>query len=146
MNQSAGGDHPRRHQLTKELPMNTVIDDSNKTQDMHRTNPATVVPRVNIIETKDGYTLEAEMPGVGKDSVEITVEDNQLTLLGRRQPDDLKAELLHRESDNADYRRVFELDPAIDTAKISAHVEEGILTVQLPFSERVKPRKISISE
>ncbi len=109
-------------------------------------SPTTVVPRVNIIEAKDGYTLEAEMPGVGKDGVEVTVEENQITLLGRRQPDDLKAELLHRESNDADYRRVFELDPAVDITKIAAHVEQGILTVQLPFSERVKPRKISISE
>jgi HSP20 family protein len=126
--------------------MKTAIDETTNLQDAHRKNPTTVVPRVNIIKTKDGYTLEAEMPGVGKDGVEVNVEDNQLTLLGRRQPDELKAELLHRESDTADYSRVFELDPAIDTAKITAHVEQGILTVQLPFSERVKPRKISISE
>lgn len=126
--------------------MKTAIDETTDLQDAQRPNPATVVPRVNIIETKDGYTLVAEVPGVGKDGVEVTVEDNQLTILGRRQPDELKAELLHRESHDADYRRVFELDPAVDTAKISAHVEQGILTVQLPFSERVKPRKISISE
>jgi HSP20 family protein len=126
--------------------MNTVIDENTKTQDAPRSHQATVAPHVNIIETKDGYTIEAEVPGVGKDGVEITVEDNQLSLVARRQPDDLKAELLHRESAGADYRRVFELDPAIDTAKITAHVEQGILTVKLPFSERVKPRKISISE
>jgi HSP20 family protein len=126
--------------------MKTAIDETTNLQDTQRTNPATVVPRVNIIETKDGYTLVAEVPGVSKDGVEVTVEDNELTLLGRRQPDELKADLLHRESHDADYRRVFELDPAVDTAKISAHVEQGILTVQLPFSERVKPRKISISE
>jgi HSP20 family protein len=126
--------------------MNTAIDENTKAQDAPRARQATVAPHVNIIETKDGYTLEAEMPGVGKDGVEITVEDNELTIVGRRQKDGLKAELLYRESDDADYRRVFELDPAVDTAKITAHVEQGILTVQLPFSERVKPRKISISE
>ncbi|HEY2084032.1 MAG TPA: Hsp20/alpha crystallin family protein, partial [Verrucomicrobiae bacterium] len=49
------------------------------------------------------------------------------------------------ERNTADYRRVFELDPAIDTAKVSAKIEQGILTVTLPKSERAKPRKITVS-
>jgi HSP20 family protein len=51
---------------------------------------------------------------------------------------------LFRESNTADYRRVFELDPAIDTSKVSAKIEQGVLTVTLPKSERVKPRKIKV--
>ena len=103
-----------------------------------------VTPEVNIFETKDGYVLEAEMPGVNKDGLEITLEGNEITIIGRRQPELLKADVLYRESRPADYRRVFELDPAIDSAKISAKIDQGVLTLLLPKAEKVKPKKISV--
>ncbi|HWD94462.1 MAG TPA: Hsp20/alpha crystallin family protein [Verrucomicrobiae bacterium] len=104
-----------------------------------------VAPNVNIFETQEGYVLEAEMPGVGKDGLEITLEGTEITIAGRRNPETVTGVPLFRERNNADYRRVFELDPAIDTAKVSAKIEQGILTVTLPKSERVKPRKITVS-
>jgi HSP20 family protein len=64
--------------------------------------------------------------------------------VGHRHVEPLAGEALHHESREADYRRVFELDPAIDTAKITAKVDQGILTLTLPKSERVKPRKITV--
>lgn len=103
-----------------------------------------VSPEVNIYETKDGYVLEAEMPGVGKDGLEITLEGTEITITGHRQVETLAGEALFHESHSLDYRRVFELDPAIDTSKVSAHMEQGVLTLTLPKSERVKPRKISV--
>src|SRR5581483_1301268 len=103
-----------------------------------------ISPEVNIFETKDGYVLEAEMPGVNKEGLEITVEGNELTIIGRRNSEQLKAQPLFRERRLANYHRVFELDPAIDAAKVSAKIEQGILTVTLPKSEKVKPRKISV--
>ena len=105
-----------------------------------------VVPVVNIFETGDGYALEAEMPGVNKDGLEIKLEGNEITVIGRRATDPVNGELLLRERSAADYRRVFELDPAIDTNKISAKMEQGMLTLALPKSERVKPRKITVSD
>ena len=125
--------------------MNAVINEDAKTNETSRAAQLAVPPLVNIVETKDGYTLEAEIPGVSKDGVDITVEENQLTILARRPKTGSKAQVLYRESADTDYHRVFELDPAIDAAKITAHVEQGVLTIQLPFSERVKPRKISIA-
>ena len=103
-----------------------------------------VSPEVNIFETKDGYVLEAEMPGVNKEGLEITLEGNELTITGHRQLEPLRGEPLFRESNETGYRRVFELDPAIDTAKVSARMEQGVLRLTLPKSERVKPRKISV--
>jgi len=105
-----------------------------------------VVPVVNIFETKDGYALEAEMPGVNKDGMEITLEGNEITILGRRAAEPTSGEVLFRERSAADYRRVFELDPAIDTGRISAKMEQGMLLLTLPKSERVKPRKITVSD
>ena len=103
-----------------------------------------VAPNVNIFETPEGYVLQAEMPGVAKDGLEITLEGTEITIVGRRAPEAAVGETLFRERSVADYRRVFELDPAIDTAKVSAKIEQGILTVTLPKSERVKPRKITV--
>jgi len=102
-------------------------------------------PEVNIFETKDGYVLEAEMPGVNKDGLEITLDGNDMTIVGRRQTERINGEVLFRESRDAEYRRVFALDPAIDTGKISAKIDQGVLTLTLPKSERVKPRKIAVS-
>ena len=66
-----------------------------------------LAPEVNIFETKDGYVLEAEMPGVSKQGLEITLEGNEITITGHRTPESLPGEALFRESRNWDYRRVF---------------------------------------
>jgi len=73
-------------------------------------------PAVNVVETKEGYVLEAEMPGVGKDGLEVLLEDNELTIVGRRNLAKEGFEPVYRESVDRDYRRSFVLDPAIDTA------------------------------
>jgi HSP20 family protein len=103
-----------------------------------------VTPEVNIFETKDGYTLQAEMPGVNKDGLEITLEGTEITIVGHRHTEALPGEALFRESQQWDYRRVFELDPAIDTTKVNARMDQGVLTLTLPKSERVKPRRIKV--
>jgi HSP20 family protein len=126
--------------------MKTMVQAEPKPVDGRVESREFVVPVVNIFETRDGYTLEAELPGVNKDSLEITLEGNEITILGRRRLEPIKGEQLFRECSGADYRRVFELDPAIDTGKISAKMEQGMLTLALPKSERVKPRKITVSD
>ena len=103
-----------------------------------------VSPAVNIFENKEGYVLEAEMPGVNKQGLEITLEGTEITLSGRRQAEPLPGTTLFQESRGGDFQRVFELDPAIDTSKIVAKMDQGILTLTLPKSERVKPRKIAV--
>ena len=103
-----------------------------------------VAPEVNILETKDGYVLEAEMPGVNKEGLEITLEGNEITVVGHRHVEPLNGSALFRESNGRDYRRVFELDPAIDTSKIAARMDQGLLTLTLPKSEKVKPRRITV--
>ena len=105
-----------------------------------------ILPRVNITETKDGYLLEAEMPGVSKEGLEISLEGNELTLVGHRHEEFEGLNQLYRESNNRDYRRVFTLDPTIDTARIEAKVENGVLRLHLPKAEQVKPRKIQVTE
>ncbi len=105
-----------------------------------------ILPPVNITASNDEYFLEVEMPGVNKAGLEILVEGNQITIIGRRQPEQGSGEVVYRESSDADYRRVFELTSDIDTGKITAEMHQGILKVHLPKAERVKPRKIKIAD
>ena len=105
-----------------------------------------LTPLANLWETGDGYVLQLEMPGVSKDGLELAVENNELTISGRRAESDIKADIVYRESRGFDYRRVFDLDPSIDTSKITAKMEQGILTLTLPKAERVKPRKIAVTD
>lgn len=105
-----------------------------------------LTPLANILETGDGYVLEAEMPGVNKDGLEVTIENGELTIVGHRMlPKKEGAKAIYRESRDSDYRRVFELDPSIDAAHISARIDQGILRLTLPKAESVKPRKIKVT-
>jgi HSP20 family protein len=118
----------------------------NRTSQDRLTREQYVTPEVNIFETKDGYVIEAEMPGVVREGLEVTLEGNDLTIYGRRNRHVEEGQVLFRESRQADFRRVFELDPAIDTGRISARMEQGVLTLTLPKSERVKPRRIKVAD
>jgi len=104
-----------------------------------------VTPVSSLLEDGDGYTLQVEMPGVNKEGLEISVENNELTILGRRSLPSVDGTLIHRESRTNNFRRSFELDPSIDTGKISAKIEQGVVTLTLPKAEQVKPRKIQVS-
>jgi HSP20 family protein len=104
-----------------------------------------VTPRVNIHEHKDAYVLHAEMPGVGKDGLEVQLEDNELTILGHRKVSESHGNYLHQEASSRDFRRIFALDPSIDTSRIVARIDQGLLTLELPKAEKVKPRKIQVS-
>jgi HSP20 family protein len=104
-----------------------------------------VAPPVSVIEAGEGYTLEVEMPGVNKDGLDISVENNELTIVGRRSLPVVEGTLIHHESRPENFRRMFELDPSIDANKIGAKVEHGLVTLTLPKAEHVKPRKITVS-
>ena len=89
--------------------------------------------------------IEVEMPGVNKEGLEISVENNELTIIGRRSLLAVEGTLIHHDSRPENYRRAFELDPSIDANKISAKVDQGVVTLTLPKAEHVKPRKITVS-
>ncbi|MEO6871256.1 MAG: Hsp20/alpha crystallin family protein [Chthoniobacterales bacterium] len=124
------------------------------TNNLVRENSRTAAPREgekfitpvgSVNETPDGYVLELEMPGVSKDGLEISVENNQLSITGRKNTSVPEGTLVHRESRPHNYRRLFEIDPSIDSAKISARISQGVVTLSLPKAEEVKPRKIAVA-
>jgi HSP20 family protein len=129
--------------------MSQLLKPENKPLTAERENQARthyLAPLVNIVESHDGYELQAEMPGVAKSGLEVTVENGQLIIVGRRARYESPGVLLHGESRDYDFRRAFEIDPSIDAARISAKLDQGVLTLQLPKAEAVKPRKIVVTE
>lgn len=126
--------------------MKALLKKESQPEINHDRNRQFITPDVNIYETKDGYLLEAEMPGVNKDGLSVTLEGHEITITGTRTVEAEPGEALFRERQNADYRRVFELDPAIDTERISARMNQGVLFLTLPKSEAVKPRVIKVDE
>jgi len=128
--------------------MNAVANHSERKERNHERVEQQVwlSPEVNIFETPEGYVLEGEMPGVTKGGLEITLEGNTLTIVGHRHEADFGANPVYRESRAGSFRRVFELDPAIETSKINAKMEQGVLKLHLPKAEKVKPRKIQVTD
>lgn len=105
-----------------------------------------VTPAYELKESKDAYGLEVFTPGVAKDAVEIQVDQGELVITARRRwkaPEGWTE--LFRETRDADYQLRIDLNDAVDTDKINAELEHGVLRVTLPKAEALKPRKIEIS-
>lgn len=103
-------------------------------------------PVYRVREGADAYTLTVQLPGVVKSGVEITADDGEIRITGRREwqrPEGWTT--LHRESVDAAYELVLTHDNAIDADKIAAELRDGVLTVTVPKAEAVKPRKIAIA-
>jgi HSP20 family protein len=103
-----------------------------------------VTPLADVESTEEGYTIRAEMPGVDRAGLEITVDNGELTILGHRQKEEYAGEPIYREIRQTDFRRVYEVDPAVDATRIAARIDQGVLTLTLPKAESVKPRKIAV--
>ena len=125
--------------------MNTTVQKHENAKPVPRAQEF-VVPGVDIFETNEGYVLEAEMPGVNKDGLEITLDGTEITITGHRTNVPPAGQALFRERQAVDYRRTFELDPAIDTGRISARMNQGVLTLTLPKSAKAKPQKIAVTD
>ena len=122
---------------------NLVREDSGRAE-ARREGEKFISPPASVSETADGYLLELEMPGVNKEGLEISIEKNELSIVGRRSNPVIAGTLVHRESRPHNYRRSFEIDPSIDNAKIVARMNQGVVTLTLPKAEEVKPRKITV--
>lgn len=102
-------------------------------------------PAVDIYETEQAITLLADLPGVGKDELDIKVEDRQLILTGLVKASDSAHKTLYREYRVGGYTRTFQLGDTIDQSKIDASLKNGVLTLVLPKAEHLKPRKIQVT-
>lgn len=100
--------------------------------------------RCDILQTSEQIIMRLEKPGVGKSGLEINVEGDKLSIIGRRLQESLKGDKLIYEIRPGDYRMEYTIDETIDRNAIDASLEKGVLTLTLGLSEAVKPRKIEV--
>lgn len=102
-------------------------------------------PPIDIFETADGLVLQADLPGVAPDSLELQVQDNKLSLFGRvKLPVPVEARLIHQEYQPGHFLRSFILSDEVDHNRISAKLSQGVLEVFLPRLPKPEPRRIQI--
>jgi HSP20 family protein len=106
------------------------------------------LPPVDIYET-DAHeiVLKAEAPGLKREDIELTVENNTLTIRGERRKDDgISEDRYHRvERTFGPFSRSFTLPSTVDANRVCAEYRDGVLTVTLPMREEARPRQIQVS-
>jgi HSP20 family protein len=114
-------------------------------QDSETTKPGNFfVPAVDIFETEEQVTVIAEMPGVDNTGVDVSLEDDVLTIHGYREENTSGDRMILQEYENGGYQRKFTVSESIDQDKIQASMSEGLLRVILPKAAPAQPRKIEV--
>jgi HSP20 family protein len=103
-------------------------------------------PVVDIIEDKENYIVKAEIPGMKKEDIKVTVRDNIIAISGERSSEtEEKDKTYHRiERSYGRFSRTIALPSAVDAAKIKASYKDGVLQVTLPKPESAKPRQVDV--
>lgn len=129
--------------------MNRLVNDSvsGRGREDDLMNRGTWTPAVDIYEDDGGLVLKAEVPDITREDIDITVENNTLTLRGERKlANEIKQENFHRiERAYGKFVRQFALPPTVDSGKIAADFKDGVLTVKLPLREEMKPRTVKVN-
>ena len=112
-------------------------------REMTRASERYAPPPVDIYETPNSLVLLADMPGVPKENLEVRVDQNTLTVQGKAQHL-VKGEPIYREIELTGFFRQFEISEEIATDKINAELKYGVLSLNLPKSEKAKPKKIDV--
>jgi HSP20 family protein len=105
-------------------------------------------PAVDVAEHQDAYQVKVELPGVSKDDVKVTMQDNILTIRGeKKQEKESKSSNYHRvERSYGSFQRYFTLPTSVKHDKIEASYKDGILTIALPKAEEAKLKQIDVKE
>jgi len=124
--------------------MTTVAPAPTKVQAPEET--PSVKPRFRVRTNAESYTIQVELPGVKKENVSVNLDKDLLSVRGTRSttpPADWKP--LYRELSDVNYQLRLKLNVPVEDSKLSAKLEDGILTLTLPLKEAAKPRTISVS-
>jgi HSP20 family protein len=102
-------------------------------------------PPVELVDKGDSIVITAELPGVSKDEVDLTVLGDTLTIAGEKKlPAEEGVNYIRHERPHGRFRRLVDLPYSVDQEKISASYKDGILTITLPKAEEAKPRQITV--
>jgi HSP20 family molecular chaperone IbpA len=103
-------------------------------------------PPIDIYDAAEGLVLIADLPGVSSKTLDLQVQDNKLTLLGRVPASaPAGARLIHKEYDEGDFVRSFILSDEVDHERISAKLNNGVLEIVLPRVAKTAPRRIQVN-
>lgn len=102
-----------------------------------------MTPPVDIYETESNLVLIADLPGISKDSLDVSLEDDTLTIQGRANHY-AAGDLIQREYELLNFFRQFELGEKVDNSRITAELKHGVLTLNLPKAEVAKSGKIEV--
>ena len=123
-----------------------MTDQASQARDARAENEAALVPPVQVIENAQGITVYADLPGVSKESLELNIEHDTVTIEGRLALDVPEGlEVTHAEVSIPRFRRVFTLSKELDSNKISAELVNGVLTLRIPKAEHAQPRRIPVN-
>lgn len=134
------------------MTSNCVETTNRKTCNTAQPTPATRVrnfsPAVDIVEAQDGFTLTADVPGATADGINVQFDRGVLTIEAAIRPrnENKDARFVFREYAVGNYRRTFEINEPIDAEKISAKVDDGVLTVSLPKEAKALPKRIAVKQ
>jgi HSP20 family protein len=105
-------------------------------------------PALDVHEDKDGFTIRAELPGMKREDIEVSIQDGALIISGERKSEDPKegTEVHRQERFYGRFSRALTLPTAVSGDKVKASYKDGILTVTLPKAEDAKPKQIAVSE
>jgi HSP20 family protein len=105
-----------------------------------------MAPPLDVLETEEALVVKAAMPGVQAENLEVTIEGRALTLRGETRKDEVHedAKVYRREIARGSYARTLRLPQGLDTSKVSATVQDGLVTVTLPWSEDRKPEVVRV--
>ena len=106
----------------------------------------TFTPRFDIWENEEELVLYGDLPGVDAENLDIRFEDRQLCIHGRVPARQKGVQFLYAEYGVGDFFRTFAIGESIDASKIAAELSNGVLTVHLPKSEAVKPKRIEVRQ
>ena len=103
-------------------------------------------PAVDIYEDKDKYTIKAELPGMNKEDIEVSLDGDTLTISGERKQEEEKKEKEGYRSERffGRFQRSVTLPAAVQADKLEATYKDGVLTVTAPKSEEAKPKQIPV--
>jgi len=104
------------------------------------------LPAIDVVEEKETYLVKAELPGLTKDDVNVSLQDNYLTIKGEKkhEAETKEANFYRRERTYGMFTRTIELPTSVDAKKIDAQFKDGVLSVKLPKTEEAKPKEIEI--
>lgn len=107
---------------------------------------AVLMPAVEVVEDTSGIVLRADLPGVAKDDLALSIEAQTITIEAQMRLDVPQGlEVTHSEVSVPRFRRVFTLSKELDADKIAAELTDGVLTLRIPKAEHAQPRRIPVN-